>query len=99
MTAKPQCMAIVGTTSGHGAKHYSMQRIRVLGAKQCSRAAIEHVGHLHLCRTHARLAREGMIDETGNTGSAQSIRDARAYPKKFPYGLFTWYTKQHRGGS
>lgn len=68
-------------------KSYSMQRIALYDQKPCSRRATESVGHLRLCATHARMAREGLLDETGDPGDPCSLRDRRDYP----HLKFTWW--------
>jgi hypothetical protein len=88
-----RCNAIVETADpAHGGKHYSMQRVTVMGSKPCGRKSIELVGHLKLCTVHARMAREGLIDKSGVVAPRDSIRDARRYPKRFPGGIYTWWT-------
>jgi hypothetical protein len=88
------CAAIVESDSSNdGAKHYSMQGIISRGSRQCSRKACEKVGHLDLCKVHARLAREGMVDERGVVAPRASIKDARRFPHKFPGGLYGWFTE------
>lgn len=86
--AEGQCAALVETEEG--AKSYSMQRIRSVVSKRCSRRGKYQVGHLHLCTVHARLAYDGLIDEEGGIAPKQSIADVRKYPKKFPGGLYVW---------
>jgi hypothetical protein len=53
------------------------------GDKRCSHKGKEQVGHLLLCATHARLAREGFIDQGGRVADRNTIRDYRDYPQKF----------------
>lgn len=85
------CSAIVESDRHEdGAKHYSRQRVIVYGHKRCSRKGVGHIGHLDFCTTHARLAREGLIDENGQVASKSEIRDVRNYPTKFPGGLYRW---------
>lgn len=61
----------------------SMQRITIPSDKKCSKSAVEKVGHLDLCRVHARLAKEGFVDKDGSV-LAKYLRDnARDYPHKF----------------
>lgn len=90
-----KCVAIIESeNSWDGATYYSMQGIVSRGSRQCSRRACEKVGHLDLCKVHARLAREGMIDANGHMAARASINDARRFPKKFPGGLYRWFTEK-----
>ena len=66
------------------------QRIFLPGDKPCSRRATDQVKHLRLCSTHARMAREGLIDRSGRVEPKASIRDVRRFPEKFPHGLNRW---------
>ena len=68
----------------------SMQRITSLGKKNCSRKSIETVGHLSLCKVHARLAREGLVARDGTVAESADIQIVRRYPQKYPHGLFKW---------
>jgi hypothetical protein len=72
-----KCQGHIHTTDG--AKSFSMQRIRTTVSRQCSRQAKETVAHLQLCATHARLAREGFMNEDGIMMPAQDIADTRNY--------------------
>jgi hypothetical protein len=71
------CQAIVEDYE-HPAYRASMQRITVPGHKQCSRKGIEQIKHLRFCKTHARLAREGFIDKSGQVMCRNDIREYRA---------------------
>lgn len=68
----------------------SMQRITAYGTKVCSKKSVETVGHLSLCKVHARLAREGLVDKDGTVAAPADIRNVRKYPKQFPNGLYRW---------
>lgn len=88
------CDAIVESDRHEdGARHYSMQRLVAMGSRRCSRKATEKVGHLSCCKVHARLAREGMVADTGHVAPRQSIADARRFPRRFPHGLYDWAHK------
>lgn len=73
--------------------HASMQRIAVYGSKPCSRKSIETLGSLQLCKVHARMAREGLVDENGRVARKADIDNVRRYPKNFPGGLYDWVRK------
>ena len=75
----------------------SMQRITAYGSKPCSKKAVETVGHLSLCRVHARLAREGLVSEKGHVACPADIQAVRRYPKKFPHGMYPWVHDQEQG--
>jgi hypothetical protein len=87
----PGCIATV--ESDEGVPSYSMQRIRVTRAKRCDRKATKKIGHLDLCTVHARMAREGFVDELGGVSSSSDIANARKYPRNFPGGFNNWHTK------
>jgi hypothetical protein len=88
---KTPCQAIVESAEHiHGARHYPRQHITAMGSKPCSRSATGKVGPLDLCSVHTRMAREGLIDESGHVASKASIADVRRYPEKFPHGLYRW---------
>jgi hypothetical protein len=73
-----------------GGYHATRQRIHQPGTKACPRSCVEQVKHLCLCTTHARMAREGLIDETGRVANRADITNVRRYPKQFPRGLYHW---------
>lgn len=54
-----------------------MQRITNPGTKNCTRNAKVKLGALCLCDAHARLAREGFVEETGRVTTKNSIADVR----------------------
>jgi len=83
------CQAIVEDWE-HLSYFAGPQRITCPGHKPCSREAKGVVKHLHLCTTHIRMAREGLVDARGHVAPKSMIRDVRRYPKKFPRGLYTW---------
>jgi hypothetical protein len=85
-TPTKPCQAIVDDFN-HLAFYASVQRIRVPGDKPCSRKGTEQVKHLCLCPTHARMAREGLIDEGGRVAPAADRANVRKYPRQFPRGL------------
>jgi len=86
------CQAIVDDLDY--AKTFNLRRMIVSpGDKPCSRKAVEHVGHLHLCKVHARMAREGLVEENGRVAPKVEIALVRRYPKKFPHGLYDWVRK------
>lgn len=74
------------------AKSYSGLRrpTTTYGTKQCPRTGREQVKHLWLCPMHARMARTGLVDESGRVASRADIQTIRRYPKKFPRGLYHW---------
>lgn len=55
-----------GTTTERG---YILLRIAERGPSRCRFEAKEHVGHLHLCPLHTRMAKEGLLNEDGYGGS------------------------------
>ena len=57
--------------------HASMQRIICPGSKSCSRKGTVQVKHLTLCKTHARMAKEGLIEKSGQTVGRNDARDWR----------------------
>ncbi len=87
--SKPACQAIVDDRA-NGDRFNLSRLVIVYPKKGCSRRGVERVGHLLLCATHARLAREGFVMETGQVAPARDIRDARRFPKQFPGGLYSW---------
>jgi hypothetical protein len=72
--------------------HASMQRIIVPGEKPCSRRGVEQVGPLCLCKTHARLAREGFVSERGEVAGRNDRREIREYQRRHGRSarLHTW---------
>ncbi len=91
-TKKAPCLAIVDDME-HLAYYAPRQGLVQPGSKPCSHEAKETVGHLRLCATHARMAREGLIMESGRVADREDIRNVRRYPKKFPHGLYSWVRK------
>ena len=90
MDPRPQlCQAIVDDHD-HPAVYAPMQRMVTPGDKPCSRRRKERVGHLHLCSIHAKLAREGLVSETGRVAARTDINNVRRFPKRFPTGIHTW---------
>jgi len=90
----PPCQAIVDDWDR--LSYYApRQRVSVPGNKPCSRRSTEAVQHLHLCATHARLAREGLVAESGRVANQPDIRNVHRYPEKFPNGLYSW-VQNHR---
>jgi hypothetical protein len=84
-----KCQAIVQDWAN--ATRYNLARqIRVAPRKPCSRNAVSKVGPLCLCRAHAQLALDGLIDETGEVEDRSVLADVRHYPKKFPNGVHRW---------
>lgn len=83
------CQAIVEDRD-HPLYNAPRQRIFVPGAKPCSRSAKETVGHLSLCTTHARMAREGLVAWDGAVAPKEDIANVRRNPEKFPHGLYHW---------
>lgn len=71
----------------------SMQRIVVPGVKACSKGAKVQIGHLKLCEVHARMAREGFIDEDGTVAPKDIRNDHRRFPEKFKDLWFNWTEK------
>lgn len=57
----------------------------------CQRNAAEQVGHLHLCRQHARLARQGFVEHDGSVVSVNTRNDYARYPKKFTSPACNWW--------
>lgn len=93
---KPQCQAIVDDWERLKV-HAPRQRISLPGDKPCSRRGAEQVEHLHLCSTHARMAREGLVMESGRVVNRDDIRNVhRWYPDSFPHGLHHWAQKPKR---
>lgn len=86
------CDAIV-QDKGNVIYRAPVQRITAYGSKPCSKKSVETVGHLSLCRAHARLARDGLVSEQGRVACPADIRAVRRYPKQFPNGLFLWAHK------
>lgn len=76
MNRLSSCQALVEDYK-HPRFRASMQRITVPREKPCSRRATETVVHLALCKTHARLAREGFISEKGVVLGKNDIREIR----------------------
>lgn len=70
-------------------KRWSMQRIQGYDARKCCHKAKEKVGHLDLCTVHARMAREGLLDETGYTGQPADLANRRNIPSL----RYTWMPK------
>jgi hypothetical protein len=88
-----QCQAIVDDWERLKV-HAPRQRLSMPGDKPCSRRATEPVEHLHLCSTHARMAREGLVMETGRVANKEDIRNVHRYPRSFPRGLYHWAQKR-----
>jgi hypothetical protein len=84
--------AIVGPCAAVFAEHvgYHTRTCRKYRDKGCSRMAKERVGHLCLCTQHAKLARDGLIDENGHVAHPAARADVRRYPRHFPGGLYHW---------
>jgi hypothetical protein len=72
----PGCQAVVEDYENPSYRA-SMQRITVPGSKPCSRKGVEQVKHLLFCKAHARLAREGFIDQAGQVMCRNDIREYR----------------------
>jgi hypothetical protein len=68
----------------------SMQRIVAPGVKDCTRNAKVKLGFLYLCDTHARLAREGFVEEHGNVTTKNSIADVRRFNDRRRKGDARW---------
>ncbi|HSN25522.1 MAG TPA: hypothetical protein VLT45_04530 [Kofleriaceae bacterium] len=84
-----KCQAIVQDWAN--ATRYNLSRqLRVAPSKPCSRNAVSKVGPLCLCRTHVRLALDGLIDEEGRVEDRSVLADVRHYPSKFPNGVHRW---------
>ena len=80
----------------HPRYHASMQRIIVPGSKPCSRKGVVKVKHLCLCTTHARMAKEGFIKDTGEVEGRNDIKEyrdraAREYSKRIKHGGSRWH--------
>lgn len=74
------CQAIVDDWV-HLSVHAPAQRIIEPGSKGCSRKARSKVGKLCLCTTHARMAKEGFLSESGEVANRLDIRNVRKYGK------------------
>lgn len=78
MTTKTKCQAIIHVFD----KSYNLSRSCTTTKSQtCSRNGKEQVKHLCLCTTHANLAREGMMYESGEMMTSSMIADIRKYAK------------------
>ena len=84
-----KCQAIIEDWDNL-AYHASMQRVRIPGTKECSFKARFRVGELCLCKRHAQLALDGLLQDNGVIAGASMRRDVRRYPEKFPHGIFKW---------
>lgn len=84
-----QCDAIVEDVR-RPIKSFSRQRVTIPRWRQCESRTCEIVGHLGLCKVHARLAREGLVDQEGNVAKRADIANVRRYPQQFPGGLYHW---------
>lgn len=83
MSERPPCQAHV---AGENTRSHSMLNIATHAYRPCSRTAREAVGSLKLCTTHARMARDGLLDERGDTGSPADLKSRREKPSL----RFTW---------
>lgn len=86
-----QCEAVI--EDFESGMYYRPQRVAIPTHRQCSKSAVGQVKHLHLCATHLRLTRDGLVDERGQVAPRLSIRDVRRYPEKFRGGLYDWASK------
>lgn len=75
MSGRIACQAEV---AGENTGSHSMLRIGKYVHRSCSRTARESVGPLRLCRTHARMACEGLLDERGSSGDPADLQNRRA---------------------
>lgn len=65
---------------------YSAGRRRYYVARPCRHPGEETEGPLSLCLAHARMAREGLLDEKGDSGGPTDLRNRRN--GRLP--TFTW---------
>lgn len=92
---RPQCQATIQDFND-GATRYNLVRVMVVpDVRRCNRKATSRVGHLCLCTQHMKLAKDGLIDESGEVEDRSVIRDVRKYPKKFPDGMHRWAKNIH----
>lgn len=78
---------------------YNLSRVvRSYDSARCTRVATEMVGHLRCCKTHARMCRDGLVSELGQTLDPHTIREVRRYHRKYPNGFYTWATKRNTEG-
>lgn len=59
-------------------------------SRPCSRAATCRLGTLHFCGQHAKLAKEGLVDEQGRVAPRGDLRAVRDNPRRFSRGLYQW---------
>ncbi len=52
---------------------------------QCARKATVTIGKLRLCSAHARMTREGFVDERGNVENPNTVADCKRYGITPPY--------------
>lgn len=71
--------------------HYNLTRsFTVPEHRSCKRNAKVKLGSLCLCTLHAKLAKDGLVEEDGTVASRSVIADVRRYPTKFAGGIYKW---------
>ena len=86
---KERCQAVFDDEA-HATTWNVRPRIRMRPRKRCARKGKYQVGHLHLCAAHARLCRQGFMDEHGAVDSVPTIRERRRHFRKFPNPNHSW---------
>jgi hypothetical protein len=61
-------------------------KVRMYEPKPCERKATETVGPLQFCAVHARVARDGLMPESGVMDDPSTVADRR----KHPHLRFMW---------